>query len=177
METVSADSVLLVILIWKGIHICVCRHCLMEGSIEHTDLRYSRKHCRNSLDTKNVCRIMKRCEYRTFFELGNDLVSDELAAYELLRAMNDTVTYSFDIFKSCEDAILLVEESIKNSLDTYGMILDRHFLYKLLLTCCLMLEATDFHSDSLDKTLGEKIINFIALHIKKLILQRRTSTV
>jgi hypothetical protein len=40
-----------------------------------------------------------------------------------------------------------------------------------------MLEAACFHTDPLDKTLGKKIIHFVVLHIKKLILERRTSAI
>ena len=54
---------------------------------------------------------------------------------------------------------------------------EKRLLYILLLTGRLMLDTSDFHSDPLDKTFGKKIINFISLHIKKLILQRGASTV
>ena len=85
--------------------------------------------------------------------------------------MNDSVSNSFNILKSVENAELLVKESIHDCSDTYRMILDRHFLDEFLLSSRLMLETTCFHSDSLDKTLGDEIIDFIILHIKKLILK------
>ena len=114
---------------------------------------------------------MERSEYRTFLQLCNYLVCNELAAYEFLCAMHYTMTYSLDVLESREYARLLVKESINNSLDTYCMILDRHLLYNLILADSLMLDASYLHSDSLDKTFGEKIINLIVLHIEKLVLQ------
>ena len=143
----------------------------MECSIEYSHLRNCRKNLCNSLDTKEIGRIMKRCEYRTFLELGNYLVRNELAAYELFCTMNNSVTHSLDVLESSKNAEFFIKKSIHDRSDTYCMVLDRHFLYELLLSGRLMLEAACFHSDPLDKTLGKEIINLIILHIKELILE------
>ena len=143
----------------------------MECSVENAHLRYSRKHCRNSLDTENVCRVVKRSEYRAFLELCYNFISNKLTAHELLCAMYHTVTYRLDIFKSLKYAILLIEKSRKYCLDTHSMVLDRHLLLEFFLTCRLMLQASYLQSDPLNQTLGQKIIHLITLHIKKLILE------
>ena len=85
--------------------------------------------------------------------------------------MDNTMSYSLDILKSREDTILFVSQSIEDSLNTDRMILDRHLLLQFLLTRSLMLETSYLHSDPLYQTLGKKIINLLALHIKKLILE------
>jgi hypothetical protein len=172
METIAADTIFVIILVRKGVHVCIRRHCLVEGSIEYADLRDCRKDCRNSLDAEDVCRVVERREYRALLELRNHLVSDELAAYELLCTMHDTMSYGLDILKSIEHAIFLVKEGIHDRSDGYSMVLDRHFLNERFLSGRLMLEATCFHSDSFDKTLGDEIVDLVALHIKKLILKR-----
>ena len=114
---------------------------------------------------------MKWSKVNTFLDLLYHLVSNELTAHELFSTMNNTMTYRLDILECRKDTGLLVKKGIDNCLDTDGMILDRHFLYNLFLTCCLMLEATCFHSDSLDKTFGKKVVHLVILHIKKLILE------
>ena len=114
---------------------------------------------------------MKRCKIHAFLDLSNDLVCNELAAHELLCTMNDSVTYSLNVFECRKYAILLVKECIQDSLNTHSVIRDRHFLYELFLSGSLMLKTSDFHSDSLYETLCKKVIDFFVLHIKKLIFQ------
>ena len=177
VEAVATDTVLVVIFVWKSIHIGVCWHCLVEGRIKHTDLRNRRKHCTYRSDTEDVCWIMERCEHRAFLKLRDNLVRNQLAAHEILRSMNDTMTYSLDVLKSVEHSVFLVKKSINDSLDTNSVVCYRHFLHKFLLSGRLMLEAAHFHSDSLDETFREQIVNLFVLHIEKLILQRRTSTI
>jgi hypothetical protein len=143
----------------------------VESSIKDTHLRHSRENCAHSLDSKNIRRIVKRCEDRTLLELGDDLICDELAAHKLLCSMNHTMSYGLNILEGVENTIFLVKKSVDHSLDTYGMVTDRHFLHELFLSGRLMLEAADLHSDSPDKTLGEQIIHLVILHIQKLILQ------
>ena len=114
---------------------------------------------------------MKRCEIHAFLDLLNNLVSDELAAHELLCSMNNSVSYCLDIFQCRKDPSLFVEESVNDSLDSDCMILDRHLLYHFLLAGSLMLEAAHFHSDSLYDTLCKKVINFVIFHVEKLVLE------
>ena len=177
MESVATDTVLVVILMRKSIHICVCRHSLMESCVEHTDLRHCRKHSSDSLDAKNVGRIMERSENRALLKLRNNSISNELTAHKLFCAMHDAMTHSLDILQGRKHTVLLVEKSIKDSLYTDGMILDRHFLFKFLLACSLMLEASDLHSYPFDKTLCKKVINLLVFHIQKLILKGRASAI
>ena len=85
--------------------------------------------------------------------------------------MNHSMSYGFDIFKICQNAIFRIKKGIYNSLDTDRMVFDRHFSLHLFLSSCLMLETSHFHSDSLHETFGKQIINLLILHIKKLILK------
>ena len=144
----------------------------MECSVEHSHLRNCRQNFCNRLYTKQIGRVMKRCEHRAFLKLSHHLVCNELAAYELLSAVNHAMTHSLDIFKSSKNSIFLVKESIHNGSDTYSMVLDRHFLNKFFLSGSLMLQTACFHSDPLDNTFGKEIINLFVLHIKELILER-----
>ena len=50
METVTTDTILLIILIWEAVHVCICRHRLVERCIEYADLRNLRK----NLDSKQL---------------------------------------------------------------------------------------------------------------------------
>ena len=114
---------------------------------------------------------MQRSKYRALLKLSYNLVCNKLAAYEFLCSVYNSVTYSLDILKCLEDSVFLVKKGIKDSLDTDCVVLDRHFLYKRLLTSCLVLNTTNLHSYPLDNTFGKKIINFVVLHIKKLIFK------
>ena len=143
----------------------------MECSVKYTHRRNRRKHCRHSLDAKNIRRVVKRSKYRALLELSHNLVIDELAAHELLRSVDNTMSYSLDVLKCGKHTILLISQCIENFLNTHCMVLDRHLLLELFLTSCLMLQASYLHSDPLNQTLGKKIIHLLTLHIKKLILK------
>ena len=114
---------------------------------------------------------MKRCKIHTLLDLSNNLVSNELTAYEFFSAVYDPMADSLDILECRKNTMLLVKKCLKDSLNTYSVVCNRHFLYKLFLTGSLMLYTSYFHSDSLYETLCKKIINFFVLHIKKLIFQ------
>ena len=115
---------------------------------------------------------MERCEHRAFFELCDYLVGYHLAAHELLCSVHHAMSYRLDVLKSGEASCLLVKKCIHHRSDSYSVVFNWHFLDELFLSCRLVFEATCFHSDSLDKTLGEKVVDFVALHIKELILKR-----
>ena len=85
--------------------------------------------------------------------------------------MHHAMTYCLDILKCAEHTELLVKKSVEDSLDTYCVVLDRHLLNELFLICSLMLKTSGLHSDSFNDSLCKKIVNFIVLHIEKLILQ------
>ena len=114
---------------------------------------------------------MKRRQVNTLLDLLDHLVCNKLAAHEFLRTMHYTVAHSLDIIQSRKNSCLLIKKRINDSLDTHSVVLDRHFLNNLFLSCRLMLKTADFQTDSLYKTFGEQIINLVALHVKKLILQ------
>ena len=85
----------------------------MECCVKYTDLWHIRKNSSHSLDAKDVGRVVKRREYRALLELYDYSISNELAAYEFLCAVNHTVTYSFDILECGKNTVFLVKKGFK----------------------------------------------------------------
>ena len=106
-----------------------------------------------------------------------DLVIDKLAAEEFFSAVYHTGADGFNVFKGLEHPVLLIQQCLQDDLYTDRMVRDRHFLDVFFLSCGLMLYAARLHTDPLDKSFCKKIIDIIVLHIEKLVLQRRASTV
>ena len=114
---------------------------------------------------------MKRSDIAAFFDLGDYIIIYKGTAEKLFSSVNHPVTHSLNILQSGKHSMFLVQKRIKDSLDTYSVVSDRHLCDEFLLSGGLMLDATCFHSNPLDKALGKKIINFITLHIQKLVLE------
>jgi hypothetical protein len=115
---------------------------------------------------------MKRGEHGAFLKLCHNLVSDKLAAHELLSAMHDTMSHSLYVLQSFKHSVFLVHKGVEDSMHADRMVSYGHFPDKFLFAGGLMLETAGLHTDSFYETFGKKIINLIVLHIKKLILER-----
>ena len=172
VESVSADLVFFIIFVRNRIHRCVCRHRLVECGIENSHLRHSWQCFRHGLDTEKVGRIVQRSYIRTFFDLLHDLVVYQLAAEEFFPSVHYTVSYRLYVFQSGQNAVLLVKKGFEHHLDCNRMVRNRHFPDILVLACRLMLDAAGIHSYPFHKALGHQIVNFVALHVKQLILER-----
>ena len=177
VESITTYAVFFVILIRKRVHVGVVRHCLVERGVEDCDLRNGRKRLRYGVDSEEICRIVERGNLAALANLRNHLVCHEGTAEKLLSAMHHAVSHSLDVVKRAKASIFLVKQRVKHSLNTNGVVLNRHFAHKFLLSGSLMLETSDLKADALDESLREKIIDIVVLHVQQLILQRRAAAV
>ena len=112
VEAVSSYFVLLIVLVRKTVKISLLRHCLMESGIEYSYHRYVRHKLLASADTDQVCRVVKRCKIVALFDCLHSLICDHCGRSKLLTAVYDTVTNSANLCKACDNAALLVCESV-----------------------------------------------------------------
>ena len=121
-EAVAAHAVFGVVLIRKGIHICLCRHRLVKCRVEHTYLRHIGHECRNCLDSGHIGRIVKRSDIVALADFCLHIFVDEHALAELLAAMHQTVADSVDFAIAAYAAFLGVGEKIEDSLHSLLMV-------------------------------------------------------
>ena len=172
VSTVFADPVILIILVRKTIHISISRNRLMECRIESNNLRNRRENSLHSPDTQDMGRIMQRCEIAADLDLLHDILIDKSAGREILTSMHNSVAHSLDVVKRLQNAMLAICKCLKDKLHSHLVVRNRNLLYDFLLTGSGMLETSHFQADLFYDTFSQDIINLIALHIKKLILDR-----
>ena len=119
---------------------------------------------------------MERSKGDTLFDGFDDLVVDQDRLRELLAAVEDAVTDSVDLLHALDDAVLLVDKGLQNSLD--GFVMGGHWdvngvegllAFDLGLICELTVDA-----DTLADALGADLF---CLHVEQLILERRAAGV
>ena len=98
----------------------------MEACIEHGYLWNAGHDFLTRLDTRKVCRVMKRSEVETLLDSLLNLIVYENRAAELFAAVKNTVTYRINFFNRADNAVLGVNKSVKNNLKSCGMILHLH---------------------------------------------------
>ena len=84
--------------------------------------------------------------------------------------MHDSVTYSLDVIQRLEDSMFTISKSLENKLHSDLVVRNRQILYYFILTDNGMLKTPSLQTDFLYNTFGEEIVDFIALHVKQLIL-------
>ena len=144
----------------------------MECRIESNNLRNRRENSLHSPDTQDMGRIMQRCEIAADLDLLHDILIDKSAGREILTSMHNSVAHSLDVVKRLQNAMLAICKCLKDKLHSHLVVRNRNILYDFLLTGSGMLETSHFQADLFYDTFSQDIINLIALHIKKLILDR-----
>ena len=143
VETVLADTHLLVVLRINRVHRRTVGHRLMKGGVEYGDVGNALKNLLARLDASEIRRHMKRTELHELLALGHNLLGDLYGILEDLGAVKDAMSDSVDI--------LGVAEFSDHLLESLGMILRSPA------------------SDALDETLGETLA---LLHAEELIFKR-----
>jgi len=97
VRAVTADAVLFVELVRNTVEVSLLRHRLVECRIEHGDLRKAWEEFGGAFHAGSVCRFVKRGKERDATDVVDDFLRD-LFAFDVLTAMHDAVTDSFDGF-------------------------------------------------------------------------------
>ena len=174
VETVTTDTVLLVVLVRKCIEICIVGHSLVESGIKYCYLGYTGHDSLTSTDTGKVVGVVERAEFAALFDCCNNVLVDDNGTGELLTAVKYAVTYCCDLAHRSDNAVIGRYESIGNELDSLTVVSHLDVDLVVLTTGNLVLEVTAFDTDTVTHTLCE--YGLIG-HIDKLILDGRASCV
>ena len=115
VSTVTTDAVFFVELVRDAVEVSLLRHRLVECCIEHGDLREAREELGSAFHAGSVCRFVERGKERDAADVVDNFLRD-LFALDVLTAMHDAVTDSFD----CRGELLCVEELL-DLIDGFGM--------------------------------------------------------
>ncbi|EHM55975.1 hypothetical protein HMPREF9080_00224 [Cardiobacterium valvarum F0432] len=96
VETVAADFVVGVELVWQRVEIGALRHMLVEGGVEDDDLFQLREDFARSVNTGNVRRVVQRGEADAVHNLVAHIVIHEDGFGEIFTAMHDAVADRLD---------------------------------------------------------------------------------
>src|SRR5260370_31863419 len=125
MESIPADSVLLVVFVRNRVVESIVRKSLMKRSIEHHDLRLIREQFASNANALNARRIMKGPEICQFFDPSHDALSNEDGPAKIFTAMNHAMSDGFNI------ELLLVTQDFDRPQKRVAMIRSRHYLFAL----------------------------------------------
>ena len=132
METVAANGIFLVELVWQSIHVCLVWHGLMEGGVEYSYLWYGRQCLLDSFNTFEVGRVVQWSEFDAFYNHLFHLWGNEYRLVELLSAVYYAVAYCVDLLQGLQATNLFVNKTIEDKLDTNGVLGHRLFDLHLL---------------------------------------------
>ena len=105
VETVTANGILFVEGIRNAVEVSLARHGLVEGGVEHGDLRERREELGGAFHTGCVSRFVERGKQGNATDVVDHFLGD-LFALDVLTAMHHAVADSFDGF----DELLFGEE-------------------------------------------------------------------
>ena len=149
----------------------------MIRSVEGYDLGYGRQHMLDCTDTEEVGGIVERSEIAADLDLGDDILIDDGAAGEEVGSLDDAMAYGLDVVEGRKHAVDRVHEGVHDKLHSDLVVRDGDFLHHPVLAGGAVGDASAGKAYLFDDTLGEEIVNVIALHVQKLVLDGRASAV
>ena len=173
VEAVTANLVLLIVLVRDTVEVSFLRHRLMECGIEYGNFGNAGHKLHAGVDTDEVRRVVKRSKVAALFDALNNFVVDDNGGREFLAAVYDTMTYCTDLGEILNHAVLGICEGCKHVLDCYFVIRKRIFKNNLLAAGGGVLQ-TAVNADTLAKTYGQSLLG---LGVDQLILQGTASAV
>ncbi len=120
---------------------------------------------------------MQGRDFAAFLNLSDDLVVNQLAAHELLTAVNHPVSDGLDVPERGNRACLMVQKSVEDEFYALRVVRNGGLHDHLLLARGLMLQTTRLQADSFHKTLCKKAVVIVTDHIQQLVFQRRTAAI
>ena len=172
VEAIAANLVVLIVLMGDGVGVSHLRHGLMESGVEHGDHGGVGHQLLAGLDTNDVGGVVQRSQIVALLDTGHDLVGDQHGLGELLAAVNHAVTDSVDLGHGADDAVLSVDQSVQNSLDSLGVSGHSHISALNDLLALGLIGKLAIDTDALAQTLGQDLLS---LGVEQLILQRRAA--
>ena len=96
METIATNAVVFIVGVRKRVHVSFFRHCLVECSIEYSNLWYVWHDSLASFDTLNIWWVMQWSKGCTFFQSFHYCRCNQYGISEFFTTMYYTVTYCID---------------------------------------------------------------------------------
>ena len=112
---VTADAIFFIELVGDAVEVGLARHGLVEGGVEHGDLRERREELGGAFHAGSVCGFVERGKQSDATDVVDDFLRDAFAL-DVLAAMHDSVADGFD----CSGELLGVEELL-HLIDGFGM--------------------------------------------------------
>ena len=146
----------------------------MESGIEYADLRNIRHYLLAAADAHEVTLGMygSVAKFVAVFEFSDNAVVDEAAFDEVRTAVDDTVTYCFDLAHISDASVNLIGEYIDNIFGSDSVIGAGEFTLERSLNGVLVGDTAVMTADALNDTLSD---NGTCSGVKQLILERRAA--
>ncbi len=168
METVAADTVLLISLIRQSVHVSLCRHGLMESCVEHAHLGNAGKQVEYCLDADDVSRVVEGCHRIALLDLLDNLRGDEHGLVEVFHAMHHAVTHGINLVEALDHTLLWVCEHLEHLTDCLLVVghgdLDRLFGTVGQFELEERIGKTDFFDAALCEHVVGAAVNELVLH-------------
>ena len=146
---VTADVVLLVILVRQAVHVGVRRHGLVECGVESHHLGDVGQNLLASPDTEYVGRIVQGSEVTAELDLLHHVLVDDGASGEEICSLDYPVAYRLDVGERLEDPVLLVHQGVQHQLHSDCVVRMGKSLTTFSLpmgVCCSMPESSPIFS-------------------------------
>lgn len=174
VEAVATYVILLVQLIRNGVEVSVVWHCAVEGVVEDADLRHVGHELVHGTQTLEVTCVVNGSEVAEALDaVLYRLVHDD-ALLEEVATLHDTVSHSVDLVEALDGTDLRIEEALEHEVDAFLVV--RHVVHNLLLLAVGESHLNECLVEA--DTLNTACCQYgVVVHIVKLVLDGRTSTV
>ena len=173
METIAANTVLLVKLIGKSIHEGVVGHCLVESSIKDTHLRDIGQQSLHSIHALDIGGVMQGSQVVAGSKSLHHLGGKQHRLVETLASVHHAVAYGTQFIEVGEHSILALCEHLEDKLHAGSVLLDGTH-DAMLLTIELHVDERIRQTYLLDTAAGD---DRVVCHVVKCILNRTASAV
>ena len=174
VEAITADTVLLIILVGDGVHIRLRGHGGVERSVENSHVRLVlAKDLVGGFDAQNGGGVVQRSQRAQVADSLDNLGGDEAALLELLTAVHNAVADGVNLRDIVNDLALAGGHLLHNLGESLGVGGEDGGRGGLV-AVGLMGNHAALHTDALAQTLAK---NLFTLHVDQLVLQAGRTTV
>jgi hypothetical protein len=142
----------------------------MEGGVESDHLGDVGEDVGDGVDAEEVGGIVKRREVAAEFDLAEDVFIYKGAAGEEIGTLDDSVADCLHVGEGLEDAELGVDKGVHDEFHADYVVGDGKVADEAFLAGGAMFYRALGEADLFYETFGKKVVHFVALHIKELIL-------
>ena len=147
----------------------------MECGIKYSNLRNIFTHnVFAGINADQVRGVVQRCQRDAGINCFDNRIVDEDRICKVFAAVYDTMTDSINFGHGLDNAPFLINQDVDYGTDRISMILHRNICLILIFLLRVGMGQTTVNTDSFTQALGK---DFLGIHVKQLILERRTARV